>query len=186
MLIQLSIRDIVLIERLDLAFETGLSVLTGETGAGKSILLDSLSLALGGRGDGDLVRHGEDKGQVTAVFDVGMDHAVRRLLRENGIDDDGDLIFRRTQSADGRTKVKSPSGTLSTAEAISVVTHGLALAAHFGDGRLRPADIAEGIVGAVVKDPVADRVVWNEYLEAVARERREWAEFYTACRDASG
>ncbi|PZM13630.1 DNA repair protein RecN [Rhizobium tubonense] len=104
MLIQLSIRDIVLIERLDLAFETGLSVLTGETGAGKSILLDSLSLALGGRGDGDLVRHGEDKGQVTAVFDVAMNHAARRLLRDNGIDDDGDLIFRRTQSADGRTK----------------------------------------------------------------------------------
>jgi DNA repair protein RecN (Recombination protein N) len=104
MLIQLSIRDIVLIERLDLAFETGLSVLTGETGAGKSILLDSLSLALGGRGDGGLVRHGEDKGQVTAVFDVGMDHGARRLLRENGIDDEGDLIFRRQQSADGRTK----------------------------------------------------------------------------------
>ncbi|MDL2397558.1 DNA repair protein RecN [Rhizobium mayense] len=104
MLVQLSIRDIVLIERLDLAFETGLSVLTGETGAGKSILLDSLSLALGGRGDGGLVRHGEDRGQVTAVFDVGMQHAARKLLRENGIDDDGDLIFRRTQSADGRTK----------------------------------------------------------------------------------
>jgi DNA repair protein RecN (Recombination protein N) len=104
MLIQLSIRDIVLIERLDLAFETGLSVLTGETGAGKSILLDSLSLALGGRGDGDLVRHGEDKGQVTAVFDVAMDHGARKLLRDNGIDDDGDLIFRRSQSADGRTK----------------------------------------------------------------------------------
>ncbi|MEZ2132296.1 MULTISPECIES: DNA repair protein RecN [unclassified Sinorhizobium] len=104
MLIQLSIRDIVLIERLDLAFEAGLSVLTGETGAGKSILLDSLSLALGGRGDGGLVRHGEERGQVTAVFDVGMDHAVRKLLRENGIDDDGDLIFRRVQSADGRTK----------------------------------------------------------------------------------
>lgn len=104
MLIQLSIRDIVLIERLDLAFETGLSVLTGETGAGKSILLDSLSLALGGRGDGGLVRHGEDKGQVTAVFDVGMDHAARKLLRENGIDDEGDLIFRRQQSSDGRTK----------------------------------------------------------------------------------
>ncbi len=104
MLIQLSIRDIVLIERLDLAFEAGLSVLTGETGAGKSILLDSLSLALGGRGDGGLVRHGEDKGQVTAVFDVGGDHAARRLLREQGIDDDGDLIFRRVQSADGRTR----------------------------------------------------------------------------------
>jgi DNA repair protein RecN (Recombination protein N) len=104
MLIQLSIRDIVLIERLDLAFEAGLSVLTGETGAGKSILLDSLSLALGGRGDGDLVRHGEDKGQVTAVFDVPAGHAARKLLKDNGLDDDGDLIFRRIQSADGRTR----------------------------------------------------------------------------------
>lgn len=104
MLIQLSIRDIVLIEKLDLAFEAGLSVLTGETGAGKSILLDSLSLALGGRGDGGLVRHGEDKGQVTAVFDVPMNHSARKLLRDNGIDDDGDLIFRRIQSADGRTR----------------------------------------------------------------------------------
>ena len=104
MLSQLSIRDIVLIERLDLAFETGLSVLTGETGAGKSILLDSLSLALGGRGDGGLVRHGEERGQVTAVFDVPGNHDARRLLRENGIDDDGDLHFRRVQSADGLTR----------------------------------------------------------------------------------
>ena len=78
MLAQLSIRDIVLIERLDLAFDAGLSVLTGETGAGKSILLDSLSLALGGRGDGSLVRHGSDKGQVTAVFDVPAGHSARR------------------------------------------------------------------------------------------------------------
>ncbi|MEI3851335.1 MULTISPECIES: DNA repair protein RecN [Ensifer] len=104
MLAQLSIRDIVLIERLDLAFDAGLSVLTGETGAGKSILLDSLSLALGGRGDGSLVRHGSDKGQVTAVFDVPAGHSARLMLHENGIDDDGDLIFRRVQSADGRTK----------------------------------------------------------------------------------
>ena len=104
MLIQLSIRDIVLIERLDLAFESGLSVLTGETGAGKSILLDSLSLALGGRGDGGLVRHGEDKGQVTAVFDVAARHPARQILRDNGIHDDGDLIFRRIQNADGRTR----------------------------------------------------------------------------------
>ncbi|OCP17617.1 MULTISPECIES: DNA repair protein RecN [unclassified Ensifer] len=104
MLAQISIRDIVLIERLDLAFEAGLSVLTGETGAGKSILLDSLSLALGGRGDGSLVRNGSDKGQVTAVFDVPMGHSARLMLRDNGIDDDGDLIFRRVQSADGRTK----------------------------------------------------------------------------------
>ena len=104
MLVQLSIRDIVLIERLDLGFEAGLSVLTGETGAGKSILLDSLSLALGGRGDGGLVRHGEEKGQVTATFEVPNNHPTRLLLRENGLDDDGDLIFRRVQSSDGRTK----------------------------------------------------------------------------------
>ncbi len=104
MLAQLSIRDIVLIERLDLEFNPGLSVLTGETGAGKSILLDSLSLALGGRGDGGLVRHGQDKGQVTAVFDLPVDHPARHQIRENSIDDDGDLILRRVQSADGRTK----------------------------------------------------------------------------------
>jgi DNA repair protein RecN (Recombination protein N) len=104
MLVQLSIRDIVLIDRLDLSFAPGLSVLTGETGAGKSILLDSLSLALGGRGDGGLVRHGEDKGQVTAVFDVLPLHPLRTLLRENGIDDEGDIIFRRVQSADGRSR----------------------------------------------------------------------------------
>jgi MoxR-like ATPase len=98
-------------------------------------------------------------------------------------------VFRELRSGvteDGRTKVKSPSGTLSTAEAISVVTQGLALSAHFGDGRLRPADLAAGLVGAVVKDPVADRVVWQEYLEAVARERADWADLYDACRDASG
>ncbi len=105
MLSQLSIRDIVLIDRLDLGFERGLSVLTGETGAGKSILLDSLSLALGARGDGGLVRHDEERGQVTAVFDVPADHPARLLIRENGLDDDGDIILRRSQTADGRTKV---------------------------------------------------------------------------------
>ena len=105
MLIQLSIRDIVLIERLDINFETGLSVLTGETGAGKSILLDSLSLALGGRGDASLVRHGAESGQVTAVFDVPLDHPARKLIKENGLDDEGDIILRRIQSSDGRSRV---------------------------------------------------------------------------------
>lgn len=96
-------------------------------------------------------------------------------------------IFRELRaglSVDGRTSIKSPSGTLSTAEAISVVTHGLALAAHFGDGVLRAPDVAGGIVGAVVKDPVADRVVWSEYLETVVRDRREWTDFYRAAREA--
>jgi MoxR-like ATPase len=94
--------------------------------------------------------------------------------------------LRQGVTEDGRAKVKSPSGTLSTAEAISVVTSGLALAAHFGDGVLRPADIAGGITGAVVQDPVSDRVVWQEYLEAVAREREDWGDFYRACREVAG
>jgi len=97
-------------------------------------------------------------------------------------------VFRELRSgvtADGRTRLKSPSGTLSTAEAISVVTSGIALSAHFGDGVLRPADVAAGIYGAIVKDPVTDGVVWTEYLEAVVRERRDWADFYRACREAT-
>ncbi|MFC6491059.1 DNA repair protein RecN, partial [Nitratireductor sp. GCM10026969] len=105
MLSHLSIRDIVLIERLDIDFSAGLSVLTGETGAGKSILLDSLSLALGARGDASLVRHGAAQGQVTAVFDLPAAHPAREFLRENAIDDEGDVILRRMQTADGRTRV---------------------------------------------------------------------------------
>ncbi|MGS2641048.1 AAA family ATPase [Streptosporangium sp. LJ11] len=96
-------------------------------------------------------------------------------------------VFRELRTGvteDGRTKVKSPSGTLSTAEAISVLTNGIALAAHFGDGVLRPSDVAAGIVGAVIQDPVSDRVVWREYLETVVRERQDWRDFYRACRDA--
>ena len=104
MLAELLIRDIVLIDRLDLRFPAGLSVLTGETGAGKSILLDAFSLALGGRGDGALVRQGEARGQVTAVFDVPGDHPARALAREADLDVDGDLILRRIQFADGRTR----------------------------------------------------------------------------------
>jgi MoxR-like ATPase len=97
-------------------------------------------------------------------------------------------VFRELRNGvteDGRVKVKSPSGTLSTAEAISVVNAGIALCAHFGDGVLRPGDVAAGIVGAVVKDPVSDQVVWREYLETVVRERDGWKAFYRACRDES-
>jgi MoxR-like ATPase len=95
-------------------------------------------------------------------------------------------IFRELrdgQTADGKVKVKQPSGTMSTAEAISVVNQGLALAAHFGDGVMRSADMASGLVGAVVKDPVQDRVVWLEYLETVVKERDGWKDLYRACRE---
>ncbi len=104
MLAQLLIRDIVLIDRLDLSLSDGLSVLTGETGAGKSIVLDAFALALGGRGDGSLVRHGEAQGQISAVFDLPMAHPARMLAQAQEIDTDGDLILRRVQYADGRTR----------------------------------------------------------------------------------
>ena len=104
MLASLAIRDIVLIERLELSFADGLSVLTGETGAGKSILLDALSLALGARGDGTLVRSGAGQGQVTAVFDVPRGHPALMQAEEAGAGADGDLILRRVQMADGRSR----------------------------------------------------------------------------------
>jgi MoxR-like ATPase len=95
-------------------------------------------------------------------------------------------VFRELRSGvtgDGRTTLKVPTGSLSTAEAISVLTNGMTLAVHFGDGQLRASDVAAGLVGAVIKDPVHDGVAWNEYLEAVVKEREEWRDLYRACRD---
>ena len=104
MLTRLLIRDIVLIDRLEIEFSSGLSALTGEKGAGKSILLDAFALALGGRGDASLVRQGAAQGQVTAVFDTPVDHPARAQLRANDIVAEEDLILRRVQLADGRTR----------------------------------------------------------------------------------
>lgn len=104
------------------------------------------------------------------------EHEVRRVV----------TIFRelrRGVTEDNQTSLKVPSGTLSVAEAISVVTNGLALTAHFGDGVLRAADIAAGIRGSVVKDPVGDETIWKEYLETVVRERKDWLDFYRAARE---
>jgi hypothetical protein len=95
-------------------------------------------------------------------------------------------IFRELRggvTADGKTKVKSPSATLSTAEAISVITSGLASAAFYGDGVLRAGDLAAGLTGAIVKDPVQDRVVWLEYLQTVVKEREGWKDLYRGCRE---
>lgn len=119
-------------------------------------------------------------GGALALSGAGVAHdEIRRVV----------TVFRELRSGateDGRMTLKRPSGTLSTAEAISVVTQGLALATHFGNGRLDAADLAAGIVGAVVKDPVHDVVAWREYLEVVARERSGWAGFYDACREVTG
>lgn len=95
-------------------------------------------------------------------------------------------VFRELRSGvteDGKTKVKSPSGTLSTAEAISVMNSGLAMAAYYGDGTVRAADLAAGLTGAVIRDPVQDLVVWREYLQTVARGRDGWKDFYRACNE---
>ena len=129
MLTRLSIRDIVLIDRLDIDFSAGLSVLTGETGAGKSILLDAFSLALGARGDAGLVRKGADQGQVTAAFDVGKKHPARALLTANDIPVEDELILRRVQLGDGRTRAfvnDSPVGVqvLKSLGAALVEIHG--------------------------------------------------------------
>lgn len=95
-------------------------------------------------------------------------------------------VFRELRAGltgDGKTRLKSPTGSLSTAEAISVMNQGRALAAHFGDGAVTMADVAAGLVGAVVKDPIQDQVAWREYLETVVKEREGWKDLYRACRE---
>lgn len=126
-----------------------------------------------------IVRHRVE--QLGRALDLPKDKApleeIQRLV----------TIFRELRSGkttDGKIKLKSPSATLSTAEAISVVNNGLALATHFGDGKVRAGDIASGLMGAVVKDPSTDMVIWKEYLETVAKGRENWKDLYRACIDA--
>lgn len=109
-------------------------------------------------------------GEVPALEEIRRIVTVFRELREG-------------LTADGKIKIKAPSASMSTAEAISVITHGMSLAAHFGDGVMRGADLAAGMVGAIVKDPIQDRVVMLEYLETVVKEREGWKNLYRACRD---
>jgi hypothetical protein len=95
-------------------------------------------------------------------------------------------VFRELRDGvteDGKTKLKSPSGSLSTAEAISVVTSGLTMAGYYGDGEMHAGDVAAGLTGAIVKDPVQDRVVWLEYLQTVVKERDGWKDLYRACHE---
>ena len=124
-----------------------------------------------------------------------VEHRVRQLGRSLSLPVESDTlaeirrvvtIFRELRSgvtSDGRTTIKSPSATLSSAEAISVMTNGLALATHFGDGHVSAPDVAAGVVGAIVKDPVQDSIVWQEYLETVVKERAGWRDLYRACRE---
>ena len=186
MLTRLSIRDIVLIDRLDIDFSSGLSVLTGETGAGKSILLDAFALALGARGDASLVRKGAEQGQVTAAFDVAPRHPARALFAANDIPAEDELILRRVQLADGRTRAfvnESPVGVqvLKSLGASLVEIHGqhddralLDTAAHrrlldaFGGLDADAAEVAR--LWTAVSE--ADAAV-AQHRDAVERARRE-------------
>jgi MoxR-like ATPase len=103
---------------------------------------------------------------------------IRRVVR----------IFRELRNGvteDGNNRLKTPSSTLSTAEAISVINNGVALSAHFGDGQMSARDVAAGIIGAVIKDPMNDAGVWREYLETVVKQRNGWLDLYNACDELS-
>ena len=116
MLSQLSVKNLAVVERLDLSFERGMSTVTGETGAGKSIILQALGLALGMRADSNLVRHGKDKADISAAFALESNQAVQNFLTENALEDEGECILRRVITSDGRSKafINSNSVPLST------------------------------------------------------------------------
>lgn len=187
MLVQLSIRDIVLIDRLDIDFAQGLSALTGETGAGKSILLDALSLALGGRGDVGLVRHGATQGQVTAVFDPPSSHPARALLQANAFDNDGEIILKRVQTADGRSRVfvndqPASVGLLREIGRLLVELHGQHDERALVDASSH-RDLVDAFAG--LKDEAATvRAHWRAWRESETELDRHRARVAAAAREA--
>lgn len=174
MLVALAIRDIVIIDRLSVDFSSGMTVLTGETGAGKSILLDSLSLALGARGDASLVRDGAGEGVVTAVFALPADHPARAALRDAGIDADGDLILRRVQGSDGRSRAFVNDQPVSATLLREVGAGLVEIHGQHDDRAMVEASAhrslldAFGGLGAAVASVGAAHAVWHEATAAVA------------------
>ena len=187
MLSHLSIRDIVLIEKLDMEFSRGLSVLTGETGAGKSILLDALSLALGARGDAGLVRHGAAQGQITAVFDLAESHPARAVLAANDFEDNGDLVLRRVQASDGRSRVyvndQPASVTLLKELGRALVEiHGQ----HDDRAMIAPdahRDLLDAF-GGLQREAGAVRAAWTDWRQAETALNRHRAKVAAAAREA--
>src|SRR6201990_1292349 len=187
MLARLSIRDIVLIERLDIEFSRGLAVLTGETGAGKSILLDAFALALGGRGDASLVRHGAEQGQVIAVSDVPKGHPATAILSDNGLEDTGEMILRRVQLADGRTRafINDQAISVQTLKAVGsalVEIHG-----QHDERALVDASTHRRLLdafGGLEKDVAALETLWDIRREANALLEEHRAAMERAAREA--
>jgi DNA repair protein RecN (Recombination protein N) len=169
MLTRLSIRDIVLIDRLDIDFAVGLSVLTGETGAGKSILLDAFALALGARGDASLVRHGVEQGQVTACFDLARDHPAAAILAANDMQADDQLILRRVQLADGRTRAFVNDQPVSVQVLKSLGTALVEIHGQHDDRALVDAATHRMLLdayGGLERDAAAVTRAWNGWREA--------------------
>ena len=187
MLARLSIRDIVLIDRLDIDFGSGLAVLTGETGAGKSILLDAFALALGARGDVALVREAAEQGQVTAAFEIGEHHPARALLADNGLSGEDELILRRVQFADGRTRafVNDQPVSVQVLRALGaalVEIHGQHDERAFVD-----AATHRGLLdafGGIVDDAAAVTDLWAQWREREAAVQSHRADVERASREA--
>lgn len=186
MLTALSIRDVVLIERLDLSFGAGLTVLTGETGAGKSILLDSLGLALGARADAGLVRTGTEQASVTACFSPRPDHPVLALLADQGLAAEDDIVLRRVVAKDGRSRAfvnDQPVGValLRRAGALLVEVQGQ----HEQMGLADPASHAGFLdqFGVPAKLREAVGTAWRDWRSALTRLNAARAAIETAARD---
>jgi DNA repair protein RecN (Recombination protein N) len=187
MLARLSIRDIVLIERLDIEFSRGLAVLTGETGAGKSILLDAFALALGGRGDATLVRHGAEQGQVTAMFDVPRGHPATAILSDNGLEDTGEMILRRVQLADGRTRAFINDQAISVQTLKAVGTALVEIHGQHDERALVDASTHRRLLdafGGLEKDVAALETLWDARRTANAALEEHRAGMERAAREA--
>jgi DNA repair protein RecN (Recombination protein N) len=187
MLARLSIRDIVLIDRLDIDFGAGLAALTGETGAGKSILLDAFALALGARGEAALVRTGAEQGQVTAAFEIAEDHPARRVLVDNNLGAEDELIVRRVQFADGRTRafVNDQPVSVQVLRALGaalVEIHGQHDERAFVDAATHRALL--DAYGAIESDAAEVARFWGERRTAEAAVAEHRAEVERASREA--
>ena len=187
MLARLSIRDIVLIERLDIDFGSGLAALTGETGAGKSILLDAFALALGARGDAALVRESAEQGQVIATFEIAKDHPARRVLAENDLASEDDVIVRRVQFADGRTRafVNDQPVSVQILRALGVAL--VEIHGQHDDRAFVEASTHRALIdafGGIEADAAAVRGLWNERREREAAVATHRAEVERARREA--
>lgn len=186
MLTALSIRDIVLIDRLDLSFSTGLSVLTGETGAGKSILLDSLGLALGARSETGLVRVGAERGSVTATFEVARDHPAMALLEEHGLLVDEAVILRRIVGADGRTRAFVNDESVSVALLRRIGESMVEIQGQFAErGLMNPANHRDLLDAFADTDTARDttRQAYDAWRDTIAERQRMAEEAETARRD---